>query len=220
MPPGVINRRGKINGEGEGVGSWWRQRLLPQSRVPVRAGRVLIDSAVSLSSMPGEISVLAFSGQQLTSSPGQWLVLSVFYGPTPNHTVLRPAAWSPHPAARSCSRLQGPTPHRVVLHQRMRWCSPLHQTTSSCSPLCSPESHCTVVQPTDLSCTPLHGSAPHCLVLHPAACAFYFTASIYYPLPGALALVAEWATLVPARGFSSGAVASPRAILLLIPLSP
>lgn len=149
------------------MGSWRRQRLLPQGRVPVRAGRVLVASAGSLSSMPAEISALVLSGQQLTNSPGRWLVLSTFYGPTPNHTVLRPVAWSPPILPHS--RLQDPTPNRVVLHQRMWWCNPLHQTTSSCSPLCSPESHCRVVQPTALSCTLLHGSAPHCLVLHPAA---------------------------------------------------
>lgn len=182
MLPEGINSGGKINGKSEGVGSWlagsWpKQRLLPQGRVPIRASHALIGSAGSLSSVPGEISALALSGQQLTSSPGQSLVLSVLYGPTPNHTVLRPAAWShvlPHGPAADC---EVPLPTAWSCTKpcgAAACCTILHQTLSSCGPLCGPESHCTVGQPTTLSCTPSHDPAPRhvvwypcCVVLHP-----------------------------------------------------
>lgn len=177
MPPGVINRRGKINLEGEGVGSWRRQRLLPQGRVPVRAGRVLVASAGSLSSMPAEISALVLSGQQLTNSPGRWLVLSTFYGPTPNHTVLRPVAWSPPscrtadckiplPTAWSCTKECGGATRCTRPRHPAARCAVLSPIVELCSPPPCPAPYCMVLHPTAWSYTLLHGPAPNHGILH------------------------------------------------------
>lgn len=153
-------------------------------------------------------------------------------GQARHRMILHPTMWSSTPS-HGPAPLHGPAPH----------CMALHPITWPCTPSHGPASHYMALHPITWLCTPSYGPAPcHTSPSIPplgpsslqrltlcsqgnrggwssSTCFLFYSTHILSP-PQCFASVAEWAPLVPASGFSSGAVASLPAILPLCPLNP